>query len=313
MLKRICSEKGLALIITLLVTTIIVAVITEIVHAVYVHTSFTSSYKDGQRAALLAEGGIELAASVINNIMKDKGYTMLKAKDTQQVIAADDGVLSLKVEDEQAKFFINSIVLPNGETNTEQYTVFLRLLNGLELKDEFADTLADWIDVNDEPRPMGGETYDYYNRLSPAYAAKGGGLDTIEEILLVKGYTPQIYKKLMPFITVYANEPGNITAASKININTASKEVIMALSDTISEEMAQGLIDYRDKNPFKDMADIRKVPGFETIGFSLQGKITVKSSIFRIFARGRVGDGVREIEAVVDIKNSNKILYWRER
>src|SRR3990172_11322243 len=102
MLKRICSEKGLALIMTLLVTAIIVAVITEIVHAVYVHTSFATSYKDGQRAAMLAAGGIELAASVINNIMKDKSYTMLKGKDTQQGIAAHDSVLSLKVEDEQA-------------------------------------------------------------------------------------------------------------------------------------------------------------------------------------------------------------------
>ena len=313
MLKRICSEKGLALIITLLVTAIIVAVITEIVNAVYVHTSFTTSYKDGQRAAMLAAGGIELAASVINNIMKDKGYTMLKGKDTQQVIAADDSVLSLKVEDEQAKFCINSIVLPNGETNGEQYTVFSRLLKSLELRDELADTLADWIDVNDEPRPMGGEAYDYYNRLSPAYAAKGGGLDTLEEILLVKGYTPQIYKRLMPFITVYTDEPGNIIAASKININTAPREIIMALSNEISEQMAQGLIDYRDKNPFNDTADIRKVPGFETIGFNLQGKITVKSNIFRISARASIGDGSREVEAVVDIKNSNNILYWRER
>ena len=311
MQKRASKEKGLALIITLLITALIVAVVTEIVHAVYIHTSFTSSYKDGQRAALLAEGGVELATSVITHMFKDKSYSLLRDKEARQTIQADDAVVSLRVEDELAKVSINSIVLPNGEINPENYATFLRLLKGIGLEDELADALSDWIDINDEPRPMGGETYDYYKRLSQPYSAKGGALDTLEEVLLVKGYSPQIYKRLSPFITVYAEEPG-VMGIPKININTASKEVLMALSSDVTGDMAQMVIEYRDKNPFKDTADIRKVAGFETIGFSLQSRITVKSSIFRIFSKGMVGDGIREVEAVVAIK-ANKNLYWRER
>jgi len=55
------------------------------------------------------------------------------------------------------------------------------------------------------------------------------------------------------------------------------------------------------------------VSGFETIGFSLQDKITVRSSVFRIFSRATVGEGIKDVEAVVDTQSNGRVLYWRER
>ena len=299
------SERGLALIITLLITAILVTVIIEIVSAVHLHMFMTGSFKDGQRAAILAEGGVELAASSIAELTKDKNYTFITPEDAGRVIPEGEGILNLRVEDEQAKFPVNLIVYANGETNAENYAAYARLLNILKLKEELADTLADWIDINDEPRSKGAETHDFYGTLSSPYTAKNGPLDSINEVLLVKGYTPEVSAALFPFITVYTD--------GRININTAPKEVIMALSADITGEMAQRVIDYREKEPFTDTADIRRVVGFETIGFGLQGRITVKSGVFRIFSRGSIGETVRDVEAVVDLKSGRKIDYWRQR
>ena len=238
------SQKGLALIITLLITALLVTVIVEIVYAVHIHISMTSSYRDLQRASPLAEGGVELASMVLDDIMRGKTYTYLNEEDTDKIFAEGDKVLSLRVEDEQSKISLNTIVYKNGETNAEYYGAYLRLLENLKLENGLVDAVADWIDINDEPRPFGGETYDYYQRLSLAYAAKNSQLDSMEELLLIKGYSPMVYKKLAPLVTVYTD--------GRVNINTATKEVIMALHGDITEDMAQRVIDYRRENPFHD-------------------------------------------------------------
>ncbi len=305
MKHEVFSEKGMALIITLLITAILVAVITEVVYTVHTHAMITESFKDGERAAMLAEGGVRLATMGINEVMKGKIYTALSPDETQQVVPEGDGVLTIRIEDEEGKFPVNSIVFANGETNADRYAAYSRLLDGAGFSDGLADTLADWIDINDEPRAKGAETYDYYMKLSPPYTAKNAPLDSIDEMMLVKGYTPQVYGKLSPFVTVYSD--------GMININSAPKEVLMALSGDITGEMADKVIDYRGKNPFQNTADIRKVSGFETIGFSLQDKTTVRSSVFRIFSRAAVGTGIKDVEAVVDTQNGGKVLYWRER
>lgn len=298
------SEKGLVLIITLLITALLVTVVTEIVYTVHIHTSMTYSFKDSQKASLLAEGGVKLIVSYLQAMTKERGYTPFKNEDTGRVLAEGDGVLSVRAEDEQGKVSVNAIVFGNGETNVEKYAIYSRLLEGLALKTDLADTLADWIDIDDDPRVGGAESHDYYKRLTQPYSAKGAPLDSTEELLLVKGYTPNVVKKLSTFITVYTN--------GKININTAPKEVIMALSDELTEDMAQRVIDYRYKYPFKDTAEIRKVSGFEILGFDLQNRITVTSNIFRVFSKADMGGHIREIEAVVQT-TGNKIRYWRER
>jgi type II secretory pathway component PulK len=54
-----------------------------------------------------------------------------------------------------------------------------------------ADSILDWLDADDEPREYGAES-DYYASLDPPYACKNGPLDTVEELLRVKGVTPQL-------------------------------------------------------------------------------------------------------------------------
>jgi type II secretory pathway component PulK len=57
------------------------------------------------------------------------------------------------------------------------------------MTEDTADAILDWIDSDDQPRPLGAE-YDYYAGLSPPYAPKNGPLDAIDELLMVRGVTP---------------------------------------------------------------------------------------------------------------------------
>jgi type II secretory pathway component PulK len=72
-----------------------------------------------------------------------------------------------------------------------------RLLEGIlpdlniENTGELVDALLDWLDEDDEPRPNGAER-EFYEFLEPGYYPKNGPLDTIEELLLIKGFSAAI-------------------------------------------------------------------------------------------------------------------------
>jgi hypothetical protein len=57
------------------------------------------------------------------------------------------------------------------------------------MTEDIADAILDWIDEDDEPREFGAEV-EYYSALG--YGPKNGPLDTIEELLLVRGITPDL-------------------------------------------------------------------------------------------------------------------------
>ena len=54
-----------------------------------------------------------------------------------------------------------------------------------------ADAILDWLDEDDDPRQYGAE-YDYYGGLAEPYAPKNGPLESLEELLLVRGVTPEL-------------------------------------------------------------------------------------------------------------------------
>jgi len=57
------------------------------------------------------------------------------------------------------------------------------------MSEALAEALIDWRDEDDETTGDGGAEDEYYLRLDPPYYAKNGPLDTVEELLLIKGFT----------------------------------------------------------------------------------------------------------------------------
>lgn len=62
---------------------------------------------------------------------------------------------------------------------------------GIENPLDLINALLDWREPGANPRP-GGARNEYYNTLKPPYNCKGGPLDTIEELLLVKGFSAAV-------------------------------------------------------------------------------------------------------------------------
>jgi type II secretory pathway component PulK len=92
------------------------------------------------------------------------------------------------VADEAGKINLNSLLaLDNGQGNV----ALTMLMNLPNMTEDIANAILDWLDPDDTPRTNGAEN-DYYTSLDPPYQCKNGPLDSLEELLLVKGVTPPL-------------------------------------------------------------------------------------------------------------------------
>lgn len=305
------GESGFALVVTLLVTALLVALIVEFTSEVFVDTSSRHTFVAGQQASLLAESGITGGVKLLQLSLQNQGYSSLSDRWAQPIRIADErGELLVTIEEESGRLNLNYVAPQNGEIGGFTAGVASRLLRKLALSSDLLDALADWVDVNDIPHPGGAESA-YYRGLKPPCAARNGRLETIDELALVKGFAGAPLQALRPLVTVYPDIANAPTAS--ININTAPKEIIAALDERIDSQLAERVLDQRRTTPFRNPAELARVPGFETIATGLLTNISVKGNVFRFRAEGRVQEVSRVIEAVVRLGGSQPaFLYWRE-
>jgi general secretion pathway protein K len=302
------GERGFALVITLIITALLVAVTTEFIHDVFVETSLRHGYEDAQQASLLAESGVQGGIRVLKLALAAQGYTSpLDGWAAPQVFQDERGSLQISISEESGKLYLNSIVDSGGEINPVYYGIAERMLDRLGLSTDLGDAVADWIDSDDATRSGGAEN-PFYQALSTPYPAKNGPLETYEELRMVSGFNEELLRKLYPYVTVYAESKG--APNSKVNVNTAPKELLAALDKLMTDELAGRIIESRKQMP---ITNISTIPGMETIGMGLGGIVTYKGTVFRIQSRAQVRDTVRIVEAVVRVAGTNAtVLYWRE-
>jgi len=300
--RHLRSEKGMALVITLMILVIITAVVVEFSYGVYTTTASLYNWRDSQRLSLVAGSGISLAVKTISDTQSLYSYTYPDRMEipVENVLKGFKGSLLIRFEDENSRFNVNSLVAPNGITNNRAYDSFRRLLKNLDLDENIAERVADWIDRDNLPRMRDSES-----------GSKNAYMESVDELLLIKGIDGKTYEKLSPYVTVYGL---GRTDSDLVNINTASIPVIMSLDERITKELAGRIIDYRSLSPFETASDIVRVAGFEgPLGTSLMGRIVVKASNFRITSVAGENGIKRIIESVFEIRdNSNIARYWRE-
>lgn len=305
-MRLLKNKSGFALVLTLVITALMVALAVEMMHQVYVDTTLSRGFRDGQQASILAESGASGAAKLLQLGLSGRDYTSLTDKWATPFKLDDEvGSIEIAVSEESGKINLNALVTPNMEFEPFTLAMLKRLGKRLELPDELWGALADWIDSGDLPRSGGAES-PYYQSLKPGYAARNGNLATLAELSLVKGFTPEVLSKIRPFVTVFSDQSG-------ININTAAKEVLAALDDRIDDRMAERIMEERQLKPFKSPAELSRVAGLEAVSIGLIGRVTVKGSLFRVSSLARVKDAGRAVEAVVRLSGgAPEFLSWQE-
>lgn len=139
----------------------------------------------------------------------------------------------VRVTDEGGKISLNA-----SQENLLRL-VFTNLGLDVDAAAALSDSVLDWIDQDDEHRMNGAES-DYYLGLPRPYVAKNTPFDSLEELLLVKGVTPELFYGhneqypigLIDVFTVY-NRYGTV------NVRNMTPPVMQTLFALDEEELAQ--------------------------------------------------------------------------
>ncbi|MBW2630659.1 MAG: general secretion pathway protein GspK [Deltaproteobacteria bacterium] len=321
MKKILMNDRGVALILVILMISIIVAITLQLNMASRSGIYEAANLGDGIRAACVAKSGFCMGEALLSEDKNDLDSLNENWAEAELLSAGsgalfDTGHFGLHIEDESGRIPINKLV--DGTEYNDKIkgllTGFLSLpkfgLDEQQVRD-IVDAVKDWIDEDDETTGFGAEDI-YYGGLENPYACKNAPLDCIEELLMVKGITENLYYGTdeIPGIAEYFTLYGK----GAININTAPNLILRALSDEITDEMTFDMDEFRrnEENNLLEPAWYKNIPGMTGITID-PGLITTQSNIFRITSTGYLNDINRRVVGVIE-RNSGetvKRLSWK--
>lgn len=305
------DHRGFVLVVTLVVTVLAVGLLLSLMDDVSVSQGGHAAHLAAEQGSIVASGAADAAARLLAIDLANRSYT--SDSDfwaTPKRFEDEEGSVVVTIDEESGKINLNNLVLPNGTESDVWKPVVERLFRSLQIPGDTIPALADWIDADDTPRSGGGERI-LYAGLSPPRLPSNRSLETVEELQAVRGISPSPFERLRGFITVYPDSPAS--PSTPVNINTAPREVLMALDDRITPELADRIIRRRKDEPFRSPAELATVPGLESIAIPLAARTAVKGSVFRITATAEVRGVTRIVEQVVRITGgTSATLYWRE-
>lgn len=298
----------MVLLVVVAIIALLSALLTEWAFSTLVDMRLTETFRDSTRAYYLAKGGIEVGRQLLED--DRNGYDApdeIWAMGVPSYPVGEAGVISIAIEDQDGRLDLNRIVDAAGVNVIPQYRDRLaRLLENLGTDNdlELVDALLDWLDKDDDPSGLGGAETAYYQTLAAPYPAKNGRLDTLDELLLVKGFTPEVVQQLSPWVTVHGG--------AALNLNTAGSEVILSWEQGLTAAAVDDLLAARQSGPFKTLDEVKTAVGVNMYAIlNLHpGDIGLSSRNYSIRCLATVNDGARRSEGWVEKMNGSTTLQF---
>jgi len=224
------DERGVALLLAILVLALLVALILEFDSEARREYREASAFRDNFKTTVLTRAGVQAARAVLQmDHLKDKQTGQMYDATTDlwafpiEKYAIGDGLMTAQIQDERSKLNLNDLATA-VDPNVKKTKVlrFKRLCNLLQINPELVDAIVDWVDADDIPEPAGAESV-YYQALRPSYRAANAPLQTMREMRLIKGMTPEIVDKLLQYVTVYPQEGESCRCARVTGVGSADQ------------------------------------------------------------------------------------------
>lgn len=348
--KALLNEKGLftyirnssgyVLIIILIITTLLVSIASQFIVVAQTNIGYGQKLKNRLKAGYLAKSGIQLCQFILYADLKGLGAEMITGKPTDKNIDSyndvwainvpelpiEDGSLKLEIIDENSK--INLSVLANEFTDrTKFYSFTQNFLMNMGLSLDIADTIHDWVDIDEQKMPYGAEGADYYLTLTPPYASKNSAMDSIDELLLLKGMTPEIYYGLGGGNTEAEKHEQNLVDNNKGNVDLGLDKI-----EELAGEMAAKKVSTREKNeelPAIGKEKSRRLSDYFTVYGDRQdytsefNKININTASYRVLSaltdkvtpdivteiiRRRLAQPFKSVDEIKDLVTDQTIL-----
>jgi len=287
--RRVRSGGG-ALLAVLWLSAALSAIAFSLANTVRGEVERTSTAVDGLRSYYLAQAGVERGILYVEweleNTVPPNLPFRYSAANPVLPFTFPSGNAVVQVIPETAKLNLNS-ALPDH---------LLRLLMALGADpDRAAQILAGILDWR---TPGGMSQFDsFYMSLTPSFRSRHASFEETEELLLVRGITPELYyggydRDAQGRLVPRAGLRDCVTVLNRvdgIDVNTAQPAVLMAIG--IPPDAAAAIVARRSQQPFKNAGE---VGGFAPGGGEAYARLRVGGKgiyTFRSTARIRLPNG----------------------
>lgn len=299
---HLTNQHGVALILVLWITLLLTVIAAGFAVSVRVEGAATLNARGEAEAHALAVAGFQQALA---ELFEPWDYNGLTANGEADLIRVAGGrVRGGQATDPARRVFVRTGTLGRGafqyrvideerkiNVNLASRETLIRLMQTLGLppgseRDTIADSILDWIDPDPQHRLNGAED-DHYQGLSPPYRAKNAPLDSVEELRLIRGVTPEIYDLLSAHLSVWGS--------GQVNVNTASETVLQV----VIPRLAPLIIAQRQSEPLA----------------RAQAGGIVRSTVFTVESAGRSPSGVaRAVRGVVKVEDQQHLAVksWND-
>ena len=319
------SKEGAALLVALWVLIILSLIVGSFAFEVQLEAMLVSHKRKKFRAEMMAYSGLEYARAIldkrseakeleIEDMDEDKDGFMQAALyikrglSTTSTVELGDGTFSVTMESAEAGRNINLLT-------REEWLNILEMANMPSTEwDTMIDCLVDWTDEGDLHKLNGAESDDpFYEDLG--YPVKNGPLDSVEELLLVKGWGEDIlYGKesdedsdaifgIAKLLTVWGD--------GKVNLNTASTDVLLSfaeyedweLESVMEARLGEDGIEGTPDDGIKTLAAVGADPN----------KFKLQSDFVKVTSVGDIFGNQYEIDCIFYLSEKDAVVvYWKE-
>lgn len=305
------SQRGAALLTAMIIVTLVATLAASMVWQQWRAVQVEAAERGRAQSAWILAGALDWARLILredarssSNIdhlgepwavpLAEARLSTFLAADKNSTDDAPDAFLSGAITDAQSRYNLMNLVASGKIDPTESATLG-RLCEAIGAPSDVAGRIAMGL-LN--AQGLAGAP-DPGAPLLPRSVSQLGWLGVDAETL----------RLLAPYVVL-------LPRATPVNVNTASREVLVAAIKGLDLASAERLIQVRQRTPFKSLSEVeREVPSLAPLD---QSKLSVASSFFEVRGRLRLADRVLEQTSLVErVRGGNGVwevkVLQRER
>jgi general secretion pathway protein K len=304
-------QRGAAVILALLTVALVAGLAAAAVGDLGVAMDQVTGRHDQAQARQLARGAVDWARNVLAEDARGSTVDHLGEAWAVQVppTPVEEGELAGEIRELSGRLNLNNLVQLDGPDALE-IEQFQRLLAVVGVGDAEAISLTaallDWLDADEEPRLPGGAESSWYSAQTPPLRAANSPLAAVAELSQIRGFSPALVARLTPFIAA-------LPAGSRINVNTAPAEVLVAAAPGLGLDTARVLVAERGRAWFKDVADFEaRLKSRSPDANPDISRLATTSRHFLVTGRARFGVAMVRMEVLLDRSQNWPTIVWQK-
>ncbi|MFT5535097.1 MAG: general secretion pathway protein K [Burkholderiaceae bacterium] len=321
------QQRGVAVITALLLTTLAVTIVASLFWQQQVQVRSIENQRTQLQKQWILRGALDWSRLILRSDTNQVDYlgdpwaipleeVRLDefVENGKQDADASSAVLSGYIVDAQSRLNVNALVRNGGELSPVDVTAFAKLLTNLRIPSANALTNAtvSYLLTARQPKaavvPTSGSTTPTPGTAVSTQSPSGAHmmpLTQFDDLLAIPGFTEEILLKLKDYVTVLP------FSDSKINVNTASTEVLSAVIAGLGLSDAATLVASRERAYFKDAADFNnRLPATNATQETSAVSLDVKTEYFLVNGKVKLNNAVLEVQSLVQRRGAAVTVLW---